>query len=266
MPLYKAQIIGLRKIKNNIGQYYPVFEYTDKYKQSRIYIGQKAIELTPFTMNKKYIIHKKEMDTYEHSERPLSPGFCLMILRVLFMCLVIINPELALLTIVANTTFNCGYFAFCILERYRRIMFKERLDPIKGRVVGYKETRKRNSLGTLKQVYRPLVEYVYDDKSYIHVSSVKYDEQSIEIGTPCNVYVSEKRRKVVDNFEVNAALISIPAISSYDLKDMCHKILGDQNEDEIDAQEIGNIKCHEKLDVPQIIPLREGYYWRVSRW
>ena len=264
MAIYKAQIIGFKKSEKSIGKYYPIFEYEDRYEQSRIYVGRKAIEKTPFAMDKTYFIHRKNNETFERSERPLSPKLCLLSLRIVFMAIVVVRPELALLTIIANTLCNGGYFAIGALDQYLLNLSKERLDPIPGKIIGFKKVTKKNIIGMKRKVYCPSIEYKYNGEIYIHIGSVEYKEKPCEVNTSCLIYVDEERRRVADEFEVEVAPIPIPDVSTGEIKNTCKEILKETKNRLV--ENTSEKKSKEKYeDVPHAIPLREGYYKGYKR-
>ena len=218
-------IIGFKKSKNKIGHYHPIFKYQDDCGGIRTYTRAKSMEITPFTMDKNYIICKKEFETYEMSERQLSPRVYFLALRILFLIIAFINPKIAALTVVANFSIRFGYEIAKIIEKYKLKKNKSSMSCVGGKIIGYREVQNKSPINDGQYKYRPMIEYLYKGEEYVHIGSAVCGENQRAVGALCKVYINSKKKMVIDEFELDAPIITTPKLSTKAIQKTYERIL-----------------------------------------
>lgn len=203
MRRYRAAIVGFKWSNKSIEKYRPIFKYTDSDGIERQYIRRRAIEKTPFTMQKRWYIYKSKNGTYEKSERKINQNFvalCLFVLSTLLVLLV--NSS-------APYVFGCIFVirATLVLKRINRYFRVKRVsakEGLQGKIIGYKKVKTKSIFanGDNRFEFHPIIEYVFCGRCYARVSRSVCKENEYDSNNKCKIYIDMKKQKVYDSFEV----------------------------------------------------------------
>lgn len=271
MRKYEAKIVGFKWSRKKMGYYYPIFEYIDGEGETKQYIRRKGIEKTPFIEREKYYICEKKGRKYERTEKKFSLkqySFFFIATAILSLLIMLfINARIALLAgWIALSLFNLRRIA----KYLKRIVIKKtklKREPIQGQIIGY-HTVKMMSLIDGEQIkYRPLIEYVYGDSIYTHISKTICDENAYTVNSPCNICLDINHSVVYDELELSAPIIDVKKILA-----TCKAIIGKMTERTIKQYHAPNkpvVQNQQMTDdtIPIVIPLKTYDYKRkVSGW
>lgn len=263
MSWYRARIVDYEQSTKKIGQYYPVFEYRDHYGDIHTYTRKRPIEITPFTENKQYRICKKEFCTHEATEKRLAPRVYFLAIRILMLIVAFLNPSLVLFTMLVNTAAQQGYHVWKMIQKWRTSYFRNKLTQINGVIIGYKKAKRKGMFASSEPVYRPLIQYEYKQRTYIHIGKIACKEEQRIKGAICKIYIDTKRQLVVDEFEINAPLLAISSWSKESVGITRKNIVARTKRLRKDVDQSSGVS-QPQLTGPS--PLRSVEYKRVASW
>jgi hypothetical protein len=263
MRVYKAMIIGFKKSKNKIGHYHPIFKYEDICGNERTYVRQKSMEITPFTIDKNYLICKKGFKTCESSEKKMAPRVYFLILRLFLLAIALINHKVAIWTMIINSAVRLIYKVAMVLSKYNLKMKKDIMCRVDGEIIGYKKVCRVKIFNRGYYKYRPLIKYEYNGRDYVHIGTIGCDEEQKAVGSLCKIYVNTERKLVIDEFEINTPLINIPRLSADAITQTCERIARRTR-----AAAIKNAAKQAKHNQAELglSPLRTANPGKVSGW
>ena len=79
------------------------------------------------------------------------------------------------------------------------------IQPIDGRIVGYRQGHKDFTNRRVRGWCKPIIEYQYNNNTYYHISRIyRCGHHGTSIGDACNIYLDSKSKRVFDEFEASA--------------------------------------------------------------
>lgn len=258
---YKAKIVGFKWNRNRIWQYYPIYEYVNEYGETKRYVRRHGIERTPFLMSQKHRIYKRNGKSYEESERKLNIHFTMLLFKMLTIVALFIYPKYALWITLFSLCVNAIYQCTPFFKRYTYHVAKNRGIKVSGKIVGTQRVKDKSVIDNKQYVYRPIIEYIYGDSIYTHLSNIKNEKDIYVLNGPCDIFIDKKSQCVVDEMEAMLPIIDIDQINFY-LTKLIQKAKSDNTKVYIPkAQPIGNaVFVAQKMTsdtIPLNIPLKD---------
>ena len=205
MKLHKARIVGLKQSRKSIRYNYPIFEYIDRNGETKRYIRETGMEITPFSKYKKYTILERGTSTCEKTEDGILPVLQSpsMLAKPLMLLFIIPNTVLLLLFSMIMPIVITQLIKMFKIGRMKHET--KSLPPIDGKVVGYVRGNKDVERDVSGTWCRPIVEYPYKDQTYYHTSrKFRRGDDIPEIGSHCTIYLDVRGWHVFDDYEVEA--------------------------------------------------------------
>lgn len=208
MRKYKAKIVGYKWSPKRMTSYKPVFVYEDADGIERKYIRRYGMEKTPFTEARSYYICKGKNGTYEKTEKHLSANFLFLCTKLIALICSMIFPNLALCFFCASSILWL-FFRNIIpyICRKQTLALKNNVELIEGKIIGYQKLKRKDNNGNA--LFRPIIEYKYDNGIYSRVGKTICDAEKYPFHYKVNVYISKKRMRVYDHWELNQPIIDI---------------------------------------------------------
>jgi hypothetical protein len=178
-----------------------------------------------------------------------------------------INAQIAL---SASLILLSLFKAHKIAKLIKRVVIKNtklKKEPIQGKIIGYHTVRAMSLINDEQIKYRPLIEYVYGDSIYTHISKTICDENTYAVNSPCNICLDINHSIVYDELELAAPIVDIKKILA-----TCKAIIGKMRELTIKQYHAPSkpvVKNQKMTDdtIPISIPLKtHNYNKKVSGW
>jgi hypothetical protein len=206
MQKYTAKIIDFfpASKEDEVGLYYPTFQYYDQNNEIKTAVGKLPMERSPFSMKNEYlIVVDNNGNAYE--QKTTKPYFFLAAFIIgFFVCgLTIRSGAFWAAAITLIVTGIPLYNIFQLKTRSNEMQdAASNSVTVFGTIVNYRITKKTKD-GYTTYYNHPNIEYEYNGETYIHPSVSQYvGKDPTYVGGKRALYLSENHNCVMEDFEV----------------------------------------------------------------